>query len=126
MFLMMALSGLFMSLQFTGYNTIAYDEIEQDRMGSATSFYTTFQQLMLSVGICAGASALQLAMVTWGHNAPQFMDFTAAFFTVAAISLTATFWNLRFTARDGMEISGHTPRTWTLRQLLRGSGGQSS
>jgi MFS family permease len=126
MFGIMLLSGLFMSIQFTGYNTIAYDEIEQDRMGSATSFYTTFQQLMLSVGICAGASALQLAMVTWNHHTPQFVDFSAAFFTVAAISLTATFWNLRFTPRDGMEISGHTPRTWTLRQLLRGSRGQSS
>ncbi|HYS45138.1 MAG TPA: DHA2 family efflux MFS transporter permease subunit, partial [Rhizomicrobium sp.] len=44
MFLVMVSSGFFMSIQFTGYNTIAYDEIEQDRMGSATSFYTTFQQ----------------------------------------------------------------------------------
>ncbi len=51
----MIVSGFFMSIQFTGYNTIAYDEIEQNRLGAATSFYTTFQQLMLSMGICAGA-----------------------------------------------------------------------
>ena len=125
MFLVMVMSGLFMSLQFTGYNTIAYDEIEQKRMGSATSFYTTFQQLMLSVGICAGAAALQAAMSVRGHAGPQFPDFTVAFFTVAVISLLATYWNLRFTARDGVEISGHTPRTWSIRQLLRGSRGQA-
>src|SRR5579859_8182891 len=45
MFVVMMASGFFMSIQFTGYNTIAYDEIEPERMGSATSFYTTFQQL---------------------------------------------------------------------------------
>src|SRR5471032_2592319 len=68
MFLVMMASGFFMSIQFTGYNTIAYDEISQARMGSATSFYTTFQQLMLSMGICAGAAALQGAMVVRGHT----------------------------------------------------------
>ena len=52
-------------------------------MGSATSFYTTFQQLMLSMGICAGAAALQGAMVLRGHHLPKFVDFTAAFWTVA-------------------------------------------
>ena len=56
----------------------------QERMGSATSFYTTFQQLMLSMGICAGAAALQGAMVLRGHALPRFADFTAAFWTVAA------------------------------------------
>jgi EmrB/QacA subfamily drug resistance transporter len=125
MFVMMVTSGFFMSIQFTGYNTIAYDEIEQDRMGSATSFYTTFQQLMLSVGICAGAAALQGAMVFNGHHVPRFGDFTAAFWTVAALSLSATIWNARFAHDAGHEISGHTPRTQSLRQLLRGSRGQS-
>ncbi|MFZ9994323.1 MAG: MFS transporter, partial [Steroidobacteraceae bacterium] len=63
MFLVMVFAGFFMSLQFTGYNTIAYDEIPPERMASATSFYTTFQQLMLSIGICAGAAGLQAAML---------------------------------------------------------------
>jgi EmrB/QacA subfamily drug resistance transporter len=126
MFAIMVTSGFFMSLQFTGYNTIAYDEIEQDRMGAATSFYTTFQQLMLSMGICAGAAALQGAMVLRGHHSPQLADFSVAFWTVAVISLSATIWNMRFAQAAGREISGHTPRTQTLRQILRGSRGQSS
>jgi EmrB/QacA subfamily drug resistance transporter len=119
MFVIMILSGFFMSIQFTGYNTIAYDEIKQDRMAVATSFYTTFQQLMLSMGICAGAAALQGAMVLRGNHVPQFADFTAAFWTVAIISLSATIWNRRFSHEAGTEISGHTPRTWSTRQVIK-------
>jgi MFS family permease len=109
MFAMMVVSGFFMSIQFTGYNTIAYDEIAPARMGSATSFYATFQQLMLSVGICTGAAALEAAMVARGHAHPALGDFTVAFWTVAAISLTATIWNRRFAHDAGVEISGHKP-----------------
>ena len=126
MFGWMVMSGFFMSIQFTGYNTIAYDEIEQDRMGSATSFYTTFQQLMLSMGICAGAAALQGAMVLRGHHLPQFVDFTAAFWTVALISLSATIWNRRFSHEAGTEISGHTPRSWPTRQVIKEPRGLNS
>jgi EmrB/QacA subfamily drug resistance transporter len=126
MFAIMILSGFFMSIQFTGYNTIAYDEIEQDRMATATSFYTTFQQLMLSMGICAGAAALQGAMVLRGHHMPGFADFTAAFWTVAIVSLTATIWNARFSHEAGTEISGHTPRTWSTRQVIKEPRGLNS
>jgi len=126
MFLVMAASGFFMSIQFTGYNTIAYDEIAQERMGSATSFYSTFQQLMLSMGICAGAAALQGAMVLRGHVLPRFADFTVAFWTVALISLSATIWNRRFSHEAGTEISGHTPRTWSTRQVIKEPRGLNS
>jgi EmrB/QacA subfamily drug resistance transporter len=119
MFLIMLASGFFMSLQFAGYNTIAYDEIDQARMGSATSFYSTFQQLMLSVGICAGAATLQAAMVFRGDALPRFADFTVAFWTVALISLSATIWNRRFAPDAGTEISGHTPRSWPARQVIK-------
>src|SRR3954451_21956526 len=126
MFVVMVISGFFMSIQFTGFNTIAYDEVSQQRMGAATIFYTTFQQLMLSLGICAGAAALQGAMVLRGHHAPQFPDFTAAFWTVAAVSLTATIWNRRFSHEAGTEISGHTPRTWSTRQVIKEPRGLNS
>lgn len=126
MFLVMIMAGFFMSLQFTGYNTIAYDEVEQDRMSSATSFYTTFQQLMLSMGICAGAAALQGAMVLGGHDTPKLFDFTVAFWAVAIISLSATIWNRRFSHEAGTEISGHVPRTWPARQVIKEPRGLGS
>ncbi|WP_371823949.1 MFS transporter [Phyllobacterium sp. 628] len=99
--------GFFMSFQFTAYNTVAYDEIGRERMSSATSFYTTFQQLMLSLGICTGALALSGSMLARDHATPVITDFSAAFLVVTAISLTATIWNIRFSQSAGADISGH-------------------
>jgi EmrB/QacA subfamily drug resistance transporter len=118
-FAILLLSGFFMSFQFTAYNTVAYDRIPQERLAVATSFYTTFQQLMLSVGICIGAMGLEGAMAWRHHAVPTLPDFSVAFLVVCAISLTAFFWNRRFLPSDGVEFSGHTPRTWSLRQALR-------
>ena len=111
MFAVLVGCGFFMSFQFTGYNTVAFDDISQERMSSATSFYTTFQQLMLSVGIGVAALVLQASMLTQGHTRPALGDFSAAFIAVTTISLLATAWNLRFSPTAGSEISGHKPRT---------------
>lgn len=107
MFCVLAVCGFFMSFQFTAYNTIAYDGVDKRHMSSATAFYSTFQQLMLSLGICVAALALHLAMLLHGNAAPRMEDFSLAFWTVTAISLFATIWNLRFDADAGAEISGH-------------------
>jgi MFS family permease len=98
--------GFCMSFQFTAYNTIAYDEIEARRMSKATSFYATFQQLTLSMGICLAASALHVAMLVSGDDRPALGDFSAAFLTVTAVSLLATIWNLRFAADAGADFTG--------------------
>ncbi|TCR02671.1 EmrB/QacA subfamily drug resistance transporter [Neorhizobium sp. JUb45] len=110
MFLVMTLGAFFMSFQFTAYNTIAYDEIPPERMSSATSFYTTIQQLMLSLGICIGALALRGSMAAGGNSQPGLADFSTAFIVVTLISITATIWNLRFHPNAGAEISGHVAR----------------
>jgi hypothetical protein len=109
-FVILVLAAFFMSFQFTAYNTIAYDEISQERMSSATSFYTTFQQLMLSLGICIGALALHGSMAFNGVETPALGDFSAAFIVVTVISIMATVWNLRFSPTAGEEISGYRGR----------------
>jgi len=99
--------GTFMSLQFTAYNTIAYAEIPRERMSAATSFYATFQQLTLSLGICAGSAVLQFGMLVSGGQTPAAQQFTWAFLAVTMISLAATYWNWKFAADAGAELSGH-------------------
>jgi hypothetical protein len=94
-----------MSFQFTAYNTIAYDEIDKTRMSAATSFYSTFQQLMLSLGICTGAAALHISMGVGGRTSPGFPDFSAAFWTVTAISVLAVFVNARFDRNAGNDLT---------------------
>jgi EmrB/QacA subfamily drug resistance transporter len=105
-FAVLALSGFLMSFQFTAYNTIAYDEIPPARMSPATSFYATFQQLMLSLGICVGALALHLGMLAGGQTTPHLREFTLAFSAVTLVSALATFWNLQFSDEAGAELAG--------------------
>jgi hypothetical protein len=95
-----------MSFQFTAYNTIAYDEIPPQRMSSATCYYATFQQLMLSLGICVGAGALHVAMLATHRTSPGLSAFTLAFLAVTAVSASATVWNMRFSAQAGDTLSG--------------------
>jgi MFS family permease len=125
-FSVLAVCGFFMSFQFSAYNTLAYDRVPSDAFSAANSLYTTLQQLMLSLGICTGAAALEGSMALAGHAAPKFSDFSLAFAIVVLISLSATIWNLRFVPEAGSEISGHTPRSWSLRQALRDMRGLTS
>lgn len=70
-FALLATCGFLISLQFTAYNAIAYADVPPPQMSRATSFYATFQQLSLSLGICLGAKTLGLAMRWRGHLAAR-------------------------------------------------------
>jgi len=105
-FAVLVTSGFFLSFQFTAYNTLAYDEIGNHLMSSATSFYATFQQLSMSLGVLVGATALHVSMALGGRATPGFADFSAAFWIVTAISLCAIFANLGFHEQAGREMSG--------------------
>lgn len=102
----MGISGFFMSYQFTAYNAIAFAEISPEQMSSATSFYATFQQLSLSLGICLAAGLLHGGMYLSGASQPSLIDFSAAMLVVAMISASALYWNRSLTADAGAELSG--------------------
>jgi EmrB/QacA subfamily drug resistance transporter len=101
------LGGFFQSLQFTAYNTIAYADVPQAHMSAATSFYATFQQLMLSMGICISSGALALSIALSGHAQPSLFDFTVAFLTVTTISILASPVCARLPKDAGDAMSGH-------------------
>jgi len=103
-------SGFFQSLQFTALNTVAYADIPQPRMSSATSFYATFQQMLLSVGICVSAALLALSMGLAGHRGPHLSDFSVAFLGVTAISLFASPVCARLPRNTGAAMTGHGNR----------------
>ncbi|HEY9134140.1 MAG TPA: MFS transporter [Dyella sp.] len=110
MFALLFCCGAFMSFQFAAYNTIAYEAVPSSRVSAANSFYTTLQQLMLSVGVCAGALILKSAMAAGGHAQPLLRDFSVAFLIVTLISLSSTRWHLAFARDAGHELSGHRAR----------------
>ena len=103
-------NGFFQSLQFMAYNTIAYADVPREDMSAATSFYTTFQQMSLTLGIAVSAAALAASISVTRHPEPMLSDFSAAFLFVAAVSFAAPLLATRLDKAAGAELSGHRDR----------------
>ncbi|MBN8899552.1 MAG: hypothetical protein J0H57_00830, partial [Rhodospirillales bacterium] len=87
--------------------TIAYADVPRSDMSAATSFYTTFQQMSLTLGIALSAAALAGSVALTGHAEPHLGDFSAAFLFVAAVSMMAPLLASRLDPSAGAELSGH-------------------
>jgi EmrB/QacA subfamily drug resistance transporter len=103
-------NGFFQSLQFMAYNAIAYADVPRPEMSTATSFYTTFQQMALTMGIAISAAALAMSIAMNRHPGPELPDFSLAFLFVSAISLFAPLLATRLDKAAGAELSGHHGR----------------
>jgi EmrB/QacA subfamily drug resistance transporter len=112
--------GFFQSLQFIAYNTIAYADVPRAQMSAATSFYTTFQQLSLTLGIATSAAALAGSVAWFGHAGPQLIDFSVAFVVVSCIAILAPFLSLALRRNAGAELSGHHVRPRLQRSPVTG------
>ncbi len=99
--------GFFQSLQFISYNTIAYADVSTRQMSAATSFYTTFQQLSLALGIALSAAALAGSMAVLGHGEPLLPDFSCALLAVSFVSLFAPLLSGAMDSGAGSSLSGH-------------------
>ena len=100
------LGGFFRSLQFTAYNTLAYGDVPRARMSSATSLYITGQQLAATIGVSAGALALEIAMRLSGDATARPNDFSLAFLVVACMPLAAAPVALLMPRNAGDELTG--------------------
>jgi len=109
-YLVLGVGGFFQSLQFTAYNTVAYAELPSQALSAATSFYTTFQQLMLSLGICVAAGVLHASVHLHGRDHAVPGDFSVAFLVITAVSILAAPISARLAPNAGMEMSGHRAR----------------
>lgn len=105
-FVILLLGGFVQALQFMAYNTIAYADVASDQMSAATSFYTTFQQLSLTLGIGVSAAVLAGSIAVFGRAEPVPMDFSVAFLLVAVIALGAPLVSLALDRNAGAELSG--------------------
>ena len=106
MFAVLLFGGFFRSLQFTGYNALAYAEVPRARMSAATSLYSTVQQLSLTIGVTIGAAALQLALTLSGHVEPGPTDFRLAFVVVGLMAACACPMSLLMPRNAGEEMTG--------------------
>jgi EmrB/QacA subfamily drug resistance transporter len=106
MYAVLITGGFFQSLQFMAYNTIAYADVPRPQMSVATSFYTTFQQVFLTLGIAASATALAASVAMNHRTEPLLGDFSIAFLLVAGVSALAPLLSLQLDRSAGAELSG--------------------
>jgi EmrB/QacA subfamily drug resistance transporter len=99
--------GFFRSLQFTAFNALAYSDVPRERMSAATAFYSTAQQVSMTLGVSTAAASLAVTMALSGHISPGFPDFTVAFLVVAACSLSSAPLCLLMPRSQGEDVTGH-------------------
>lgn len=98
-------SGFVRSLEFTSLNAIAFADIEDAKMSRAVSFSSTAQQLSLSIGVVAGAGALQgFALFNPGSDVLALENFKWAFLAMGAVSMSATLIFLRLPPDAGSAL----------------------
>jgi EmrB/QacA subfamily drug resistance transporter len=80
-------SGFFRSLQFTATNGLAFADVETQRMSRATTLNAAVQQAAASSGVALGAAGVDFSRFLAGREHITAVDFSAAFFGMALISL---------------------------------------
>jgi hypothetical protein len=99
--------GFFRSLQFTAFNTIAFADIRQHRMADATGFYSTMQQVSLTLGVVTSAAVLEASMGWAGRAGPVTADFAAGFLAVSVAMALSVPVVARLPRDAGSVLSGH-------------------
>ncbi len=98
--------GFFRSLQFTALNALAYADVAQERMSSATSLSSVAQQLALSCGVAVAAAVVEATRRLSPGGAIDYHDFPPAFFVVAAISAASALIFFRLPHDAGAALAG--------------------
>jgi MFS family permease len=101
--------GAFRSIGFTGYNTVAFADVDGPAMTHASTLATTVQQLASGLGVAAGAIGLRIGVAAQGHSSASPSDHPAyqiGFLLIAALVLPAILeaWTLPRSA--GAQIGG--------------------
>jgi EmrB/QacA subfamily drug resistance transporter len=105
MIAILLIGGFFRSLQFTSVNVIAFADVEQARMSRATTLTAVGQQLSQSVGVAAGALALEAILGLKGETHLAAGDFPPAFLLVGLISAASILFFVRLPADAGAEMA---------------------
>jgi EmrB/QacA subfamily drug resistance transporter len=109
--MILLMTGFFRSLQFTALNTLAYADVPDSQMSSATTAASMAQQFSASIGIALAAVALQLVLMLRGGQSPLPPDFHSLFLFFGLITASSALSFRRLASDAGAAMSGHMPRT---------------
>jgi len=99
----LAMIGIFRSLQFTSMNALSYSDIQPEHMSAASTLSSTTQQISVGLGVAFGAFALNSIAFTRGDagHALSATDFQLAFVAVGALGAISTLLFLRLPSDAG-------------------------
>jgi len=112
-FALLLVAGFFQSLQLTATQAIAYADITNPSMSSATSIASMAQQLSRGFGISVVAALLHLSLAFRGATELTLADFRVAFAGATLLALLCLAFCLPLAADAGAEVSGHRPKSAT-------------
>jgi len=105
MLALLLVGGFFRSLEFTCINTLAYADVESERVSRATSLVSVAQQLAISAGVAFGALAVETTVQFRSGSALMASDFPPAFLAVAAVSALSALVFMRLSPEAGAELA---------------------
>ncbi|MFC4946276.1 MFS transporter [Pseudonocardia sp. GCM10023141] len=108
---LLLLSGVFRSIGFTAFNSIAFADVEPERMTHANTLMSTLQELGAGLGVAVGALLVGLGgpvagAVGLGGGADQ--PFRVAFVLLAVILLVPAIEGLLLSRTAGDKVAGRT------------------
>ncbi|NMH77222.1 MFS transporter [Pseudonocardia xinjiangensis] len=101
----LAVSGIFRSIGFTAYNSVAFADVDQGRMTHANTLLSTLQELGAGLGVAVGALLVRLGEavgVIHGVAGP----FRVAFVLLAVVLLVPAVEGLRLARSAGDVVTG--------------------
>lgn len=104
-------SGVFRSIGFTAYNTIAFADIPEVELSDANTLASTVQQVASALGVAVGAIALQLGqpIARALGDSSTVAPFRIAFLLIAALAAVAFVESLTLTRGAGDNIRPKRP-----------------
>lgn len=104
-FLLMIITGLARSLQFTVNNTVAYADLQKSQLSSASTLSSVIQQVGFALGISL-AGLLLLTSRAANHGELNVAGFAMPFAAIGLLGATASIVYGRLHANAGENISG--------------------
>jgi EmrB/QacA subfamily drug resistance transporter len=109
MLVILALSGVFRSIGFSAYNSVAFADVEPGRMTQANALMTAVQELGGGLGVAVGALLLRLgdpvaAALGWAKGSDT--PYRIAFVLLAALLVMPTIEALRLSRSAGSQVTG--------------------
>lgn len=104
--LVLFVTGMSRSLQFSTLTALAFADIPQPQMTSANTLYSTIQQMSIGMGVAIGAVALHFSALLHHDTIGKFTvpDFSLSFIVVAIIGIIHLVGYTRLPLHAGMSV----------------------